>query len=203
MLIVIAGAGRVGLGVAEALIKEQKNDVVLVDSSSRAVKNAQAFDMLVLHGNVLDRATMIEAGIERADVFIAATDIDDRNVLACGLAKHLRHRRTGDQEALTTICRIRDEHILDEQAHGTGRALDDLHGRIDVVGVEVRHLRLSDLPYLLAGHRTDLLLVRLRGALLEPSGLTQQHGGRRAVPRGAARSRGAASRASYACRRSC
>ena len=31
MLVVIAGAGRVGLGLAEALIKEQKNDVVLLD----------------------------------------------------------------------------------------------------------------------------------------------------------------------------
>lgn len=145
MLIVIAGAGRVGLGVAEALIKEQKNDVVLVDSSSRAVKNAQAFDMLVLHGNVLDRATMIEAGIERADVFIAATDIDDRNVLACGLAKHLRHRRTGDQEALTTICRIRDEHILDEQAHGglaawaeVDRAIDPIDGAISRLSSGIR-----------------------------------------------------------------
>jgi trk system potassium uptake protein TrkA len=145
MLIVIAGAGRVGLGVAEALIKEQKNDVVLIDSSSRAVKNAQAFDMLVLHGNVLDRSTMIEAGIERADVFISATDVDDRNVLACGLAKHLRERRSGDARTLTTICRIRDEHILDEQAHGglaawaeVDRAIDPIDGAISRLSSGIR-----------------------------------------------------------------
>ena len=46
MLVVIAGAGRVGLGLAEALIKEQKNDVVLMDMSSRAVKNLAALALI-------------------------------------------------------------------------------------------------------------------------------------------------------------
>ena len=73
------------------LIKEQKNDVVLLDMNSRAVKNAQAFDMLVLHGDMLDRQALIEAGIER-DVFIAATDKDvQRARMRFGKALH-EHR---------------------------------------------------------------------------------------------------------------
>ncbi|MEC7507477.1 MAG: NAD-binding protein, partial [Candidatus Thermoplasmatota archaeon] len=145
MLVVIAGAGRVGLGLAEALIKEQKNDVVLLDMNSRAVKNAQAFDMLVLHGDMLDRQALVEAGIERADVFIAATDKDDRNVLACGLAKHLHEHRGGKREDLLTICRIRDETILDEQAHGglaawaeVDRAIDPIDGAISRLSSGIR-----------------------------------------------------------------
>ena len=145
MLVIIAGAGRVGLGLAEALIKEQKNDVVLLDLSSRAVKNAQAFDMLVLHGDVLDRQALVEAGIERADVFIAATDKDDRNVLACGLAKHIHDLRGGTRENLLTICRIRDEGILEEQAHGglkawaeVDRAIDPIDGAISRLSSGIR-----------------------------------------------------------------
>ena len=101
--------------------------------------------MLVLHGDMLDRQALIEAGIERADVFIAATDKDDRNVLACGLAKHLHEHRGGKREDLLTICRIRDETILDEQAHGglaawaeVDRAIDPIDGAISRLSSGIR-----------------------------------------------------------------
>src|SRR5260221_1652134 len=53
-------------------------------------------------------------------------------------------------------------------------ALDLLHRRVDVVGVEVLLLELGDLDQLLAGHLTDLLPVRLGRALLDPGGLLQE-----------------------------
>ena len=50
MRIIIGGAGRVGTELARALRAEEM-DVVLVDSDSRAVKNAQNLDVLVIHGD--------------------------------------------------------------------------------------------------------------------------------------------------------
>ena len=47
MRIIIGGAGRVGTELARALRAEEM-DVVLVDSDSRAVKNAQNLDVLVI-----------------------------------------------------------------------------------------------------------------------------------------------------------
>src|SRR5439155_10018523 len=70
--------------------------------------------------------------------------------------------------------------LLDLDAHGAGRALDDLRGLIEVERVQVWHLRLRDLPDLGRCDPPDLLAVRLAGALLDPGSLLDQHrGGRR------------------------
>ena len=67
MLIIIGGAGRVGTDMAKALRAEDM-DVVLVDSDSRAVKNAQNLDVLVIHGDLTTREKLFEAGIGEAAV---------------------------------------------------------------------------------------------------------------------------------------
>ena len=62
MRIIIGGAGRVGTDMARALRAEDM-DVVLVDSDSRAVKNAQNLDVLVIHGDLTTRNKLHEAGM--------------------------------------------------------------------------------------------------------------------------------------------
>src|SRR5512136_256998 len=69
----------------------------------------------------------------------------------------------------------------DLQSHVLGRALDDLLGRLDVVGVEVDQLDPGDVLDLLHRDLADLLLVRLAGALGDAGGLLQQIGGRRGL----------------------
>ena len=71
-----------GTGLSRALRSEDK-DVVLVDNNARAVKNSQGMDILVLHGDITQRQKFIEAGIETAQVYVAATNSDERNILSC------------------------------------------------------------------------------------------------------------------------
>src|SRR5680860_1494798 len=52
-------------------------------------------------------------------------------------------------------------------AHRAGGALDDLHRRVDVVGVEVGQLGRGDLAHLVLGQLADLLLVRDTRPLLQ------------------------------------
>ena len=77
MRIIIGGAGRVGTELAQALRNESK-DVVLMDHDARAVKSAQGLDVLVIQGDVTHRPKFIEAGIEDAQVYIAAGVTDMR-----------------------------------------------------------------------------------------------------------------------------
>src|SRR5512135_2324381 len=69
----------------------------------------------------------------------------------------------------------------DLQSHVAGRALDDLLGRLEVVGVEVGKLGPGDLLDLLRGDLADLVLVRRPGPLGDPGRLLQQVGGRRGL----------------------
>tara|TARA_X000001036_G_C20678584_1_gene805095 strand:- start:1054 stop:2469 length:1416 start_codon:yes stop_codon:yes gene_type:complete len=117
MRIIIGGGGRVGTGLAKALRSEDK-DVVLVDNNARAVKNSQGMDILVLHGDITHRQKFVEAGIETAQVYIAATNSDERNILSCALAKHVHKEQTKGKSELMTICRVRDQIFVNEFKSG-------------------------------------------------------------------------------------
>lgn len=118
MRIIIGGAGRVGTDMARALRAEDM-DVVLVDSDSRAVKNAQNLDVLVIHGDLTTREKLHEAGIGEAEVFVAATNSDERNLLACALAEHAHMEVAGEKaKPLLSICRVRNMNYVQEQDSG-------------------------------------------------------------------------------------
>lgn len=118
MRIVIAGAGRTGLELAKSLVSEDK-PVALIDNDSSAIKMAQGVDALIVHGDATQREVLSEAGISEARVFIAVTDSDEKNILACALASHA-HRIQSDKDAprLMTICRVREPNYLKESRDG-------------------------------------------------------------------------------------
>ena len=79
MRVIIGGAGRVGSELARAM-RAETMDVVLIDNDSRAVKNAQSLDALVIHGDITSREALQEAVIGDATVFVAVTDSDDSSI---------------------------------------------------------------------------------------------------------------------------
>ena len=116
--VIIGGAGRVGTELAKTLRAEEM-DVVLVDSDSRAVKNAQNLDVLVIHGDLTTREKLHEAGIGEAEVFVAATNSDERNLLACALAEHAHYQYGGSKaKPLLSISRVRSLNFMQEQQEG-------------------------------------------------------------------------------------
>jgi len=110
MRIVIGGAGEVGRGVAKALRTEGR-DVVLIDSDPIAIKEAQALDVLVVQGDASIRADLMEAEIERAEVYIAATQRDEINLLSCSLARDICASFNNGRD-LMTIARIHDTKLI-------------------------------------------------------------------------------------------
>ena len=116
--IVIAGAGRSGLELAKSLLSEDK-PVALIDNDPRAIKRAQGVDCLVVHGDATQRKVLMEAGINEASVFIAVTNSDERNILACSLARHA-HRISSEKDSsrLMTICRVNDPNFMREGREG-------------------------------------------------------------------------------------
>jgi trk system potassium uptake protein TrkA len=91
MYIIIMGCGRVGARLAQLLVASS-HEVLVLDT------NASAFDRLgrdfagsTLVGNGIDHDVLVKAGIERADAFAAATQGDNRNIMAAQIAKHVFH----------------------------------------------------------------------------------------------------------------
>jgi len=103
MRIIIIGAGAVGTYLAERLSAEGQDVVVIDDDERRALELQDRIDALVLIGNGASVHTLEEAGAAKADLFIAVSNSDGANVLACHAAKALGAR--------TTIARIEDPEI--------------------------------------------------------------------------------------------
>ena len=107
MKAIIIGCGNVGLTVAERLIDEN-HDVVLIDRSEDKVQHVpDDLDAMIITGSGNSVRTLREAGIETADALIAVTRSDEVNLLCCLFAQSINSK-------CHTISRVRDPLYLNE-----------------------------------------------------------------------------------------
>jgi trk system potassium uptake protein TrkA len=101
MKIVIMGCGRVGARLA-SLLDEDGHEVTILDNDTYSFRRLPpSFGGTALFGNGIDEEALKKAGIEEADVFVAVTQGDNRNVMASQIAKHI-------YKVPRVVCRIYD-----------------------------------------------------------------------------------------------
>ncbi len=89
MKIVIAGAGVVGESLCSELSAEG-NDVILIEKVEKILNRlVETYDITGLVGNGASYETLLEAGTDTADIFIAATESDELNIISSIIAKKL------------------------------------------------------------------------------------------------------------------
>ena len=102
MRIVILGAGQVGGTLARNLAHD--NDVTLIDTNEDCLRELQhRIDIRTVQGGASHPDTLIEAGIQKADMLIAVTNSDEVNMIGCQIA----HSLFGTPNK---IARIRSSH---------------------------------------------------------------------------------------------
>jgi len=100
------GCGRVGARLARELDADG-HTVSIVDNDAYSFRRLAfspelpEFKGTALRGNGIDEEVLKRAGIEEADAFIALTQGDNRNIMACQIAKHIFN-------VPRVICRIYD-----------------------------------------------------------------------------------------------
>ncbi len=94
MRVVIVGAGHDGSYLAERLVAEGQEVVIVEVDDDKAARIQERLDVLVIQGNGASPTVLRQAGVEEAGLFLAVTDSDGANVLACRGAKALGVRRT-------------------------------------------------------------------------------------------------------------
>ena len=106
MNIIIVGEGKVGFTLAEHLSQEE-HDVTIIDTDEAALRRAsETLDVMCLKGSGASLSTLMEAGVEGTDVFIAVTSMDEVNMICCLTAKRLG--------AKYAIARVRNvEYVTD------------------------------------------------------------------------------------------
>lgn len=87
MRVVIVGCGRVGSMTATKL-SDAGHEVTIVDWNERAFSRlTDTFSGRTVLGNAIEQDTLRHAGTDGADVFLAATGGDNRNIMTSQIAK--------------------------------------------------------------------------------------------------------------------
>jgi trk system potassium uptake protein TrkA len=103
MRVVVIGAGEVGFDIARMLSLEQ-HDVVVVDVDEDALEDVDSrLDVMTVTGSGTSASVLDRAGVDRADMLIAVTAIDEVNVIASMMADRMG--------VGTTVARVRSSEL--------------------------------------------------------------------------------------------
>ncbi len=104
MRIMIVGAGQVGQYLCKKFSSEGQ-EVVLIDKNENKLQRLEReLNILTVQGSGASARILAEAGISKTDLFIAVTDSDEVNLVACFVSRHYNVK--------TRIARVRSEELL-------------------------------------------------------------------------------------------
>ena len=93
--VILAGAGNIGLRLAQKLEELHYHVKLIEHNTSRAKQvSGQLEHTVVLHGDAADEELLHQESIDNTDVFCSLTNDDEANILSAMLAKRLGARRT-------------------------------------------------------------------------------------------------------------
>ncbi|WP_027398232.1 Trk system potassium transporter TrkA [Anaerovorax odorimutans] len=104
MKIAIAGAGKLGIKITEALL-EGDHSVTLIDKNEALLQRLSSqMDLMTIPGNAKQISLLKGMDIQSYDFLLAATNSDEKNIVICAFAKRLGCSKV--------IARVRDpEHM--------------------------------------------------------------------------------------------
>lgn len=117
MKIIIVGAGEVGFHTAQRLTIENQ-EVVVIDKQPEALKRfVNLLDVQTICGSGSSPRILEEAGAARAEMFLAVTDSDETNLVACLFAESIG-------PGIKKLARIRDDEYFHYKPELTPRLLN-------------------------------------------------------------------------------
>ena len=106
MDIIVACCGKIGESIIRSLVSEDLN-ITAIDTNIDVINEiTNIYDVIGVHGNAADCETLSEAGVEKAELFVAVTHSDELNMLSCLMAKKMGAKHT--------IARIRNPQYNDK-----------------------------------------------------------------------------------------
>lgn len=162
MYVVIAGGGKVGEYLANVLLSSG-NEVAVIEKKREIADRLSMLlqgRYLVICGDGCDSRYQEDAGIRKADVFVAATGQDDNNLVSCEIAQRVfnvprcvarvnsptnqRIFRALDIESISST-ELTANLIEEETLMGSVSVVSTLtHGNVTLISVNVPRMRAHD-----------------------------------------------------------
>lgn len=85
--VIVLGAGQIGMHIMQQMSADNF-DVIVIDQSEEAINEASRIsDVGTIIGNGTDPQIFMEIGLNERDLFLAVTDSDEVNIVACNFAR--------------------------------------------------------------------------------------------------------------------
>ena len=138
MRIIVIGAGKVGYTLAEHLIAEE-HDVIIIDKDDDVIERCSgSLDALCIRGNGANAKILLEAGVEKANIVIASTESDFGDPIVLNKEK-IELKRGSYSPEISVV------------ANGVFLMRFDDQGELDaVVASEVKSLTVGELSFVLS-----------------------------------------------------
>jgi trk system potassium uptake protein len=201
MKILVLGAGQVGRTAAQALSREEANEVTVVDVNEEVLRELQdRFDVRTVVGNAALPTVLEAAGAAEAEIIVALTSSDEVNLVACDVAftlfrtpTKIARIRAAEYASRPELFRpgglsvdviISPEQLVTEYVErlihhpGTLQVLDFADGKVRLVGVHTRRggllvgHPLRELAKHLPNMELRVVAIYRDGRALEPEGDT-------------------------------
>lgn len=195
MKIIIAGAGEVGTHLAKMLSKENQ-DITLIDSDQAKLDVIDSnYNLMTWNGSTSSFEDLREVGIDDADLYIAVTPFETRNLATCAIAKKMGAKKTvariDNSEFLIQENRqiiremgidfvIYPEHLAANNialslSHNWARYWGELHnGDLLLIGVKIHsnsvllNVKLKDMP--VTTHDFHIAAIKRNNETIIPNG---------------------------------
>ncbi|MEH6502545.1 MAG: Trk system potassium transporter TrkA [Cycloclasticus sp.] len=142
--LIIAGGGRIGLGLAKALENTLQVKIITKSNKKAHHLSEQLNNSIVLIGDATDEAFLLDENIDRTDVFCTATSDDETNILCSMLAKSL-----GAHVVMSLVDRNAYMGMVDNGS--IDNAIYPQHTTIGKILTQVRRGKISSVHSLLRG----------------------------------------------------
>ena len=104
MKVIICGAGEVGRHLSEVL-DAQGHAVTMIDLSSKKLRSLEEHvDIRSIMGSACHAKILEEAGVERCDLLVAATNQDEVNLLSGVVAKRMGAKKVKPHDGHSCNC---------------------------------------------------------------------------------------------------
>lgn len=175
--IMIAGGGNIGKLVSETL--ESKYEVKVVESSLARSKEiaSKLKHSIVLYGDATDSELLLSENIDQVDVFLALTNDDEDNIMACLQAKKLGAKKVMALVARTIYAELIDGKGIDVIISPQNAAINSILSHIrqgDIINVySIRKGGSEAIEVVIHGDKsTSNIIGRTLGEVNMPEGVS-------------------------------
>ncbi len=153
MNIIIIGAGDIGFHLCSKLIEDENNCTIIELDPLIAQKAGEHLDAHIIVGSGTSYKILQNAKISSADIFIAVTQNDELNLIACMMAK-----KSG---VATTIARIRNPEYFSMKPTDFGVDLA-IHPELEVANAVIQLVRQSSATDYFEFENGKIIIIGIR-----------------------------------------